>query len=265
MREGGNDRAVLFVHGFPSSPAHYRDICDSAFAAGYDAFAPLLPGHGTRPSDLYRTNFSQYRSFLRDFYLERRGKYRHFHLVGSSMGGAYCLGLAEEFADHPGLSPSSVSTIGTPLVFFAPWRGIWTYPLICLARAIGAFLPSLGAKDCELDRIGEDGDGRWRGYRGAYPRQSYSLLMGARSVRKGLGRIRCPAYVFHARTDRIADYRNASVIIRGLGSATIRHWAAAMEGHSHMRHDLLLYDSQRHLVLAELLRFFSECEGRDPC
>jgi carboxylesterase len=264
-REGGNERAVLLVHGFPSSPGHYRDICDQFFAEGYDAFAPLLPGHGTRPSDIHGTNFSQYYAFIRDYYLERRAAYRQFHLVGSSMGGVYSLRLAQEFGDDPRLAPSSVSTIGTPLIFFAPWRGIWTYPLIGIARAIGAFLPSVGAKDCETDRTGEDGDGRWRGYLGAYPKQAYSLLLGARAARKGLPLVRCPAYVFHARTDRIADYRNASVLMRGLGSPTIRHWAAAMEGFSHMRHDLLLYDSQRYRVLSELLRFFSESEGKDPC
>jgi esterase/lipase len=79
-----------------------------------------------------------------------------------------------------------------------------------------------------------------------------------RAVRRNLKKISCPVYVFHARRDRISDYRNASIILRGVSSKLIRHWAANMDGFTHMRHDLLLYDSQRMRVFAELLSFFRE-------
>lgn len=257
----GNDKAVIFIHGFPSSPAHYRDLCAQALRSGYDAFAPLLPGHGTDPKDLYKTDFSHYYGFIRDYYLRLRPRYSSLHLVGSSMGGAYALRLAEDYPGDSPLAPTSVSTIGTPLVFFSPLRGIWTYPPIVLARTIGFFVPSIFGRHADFNRDGEDGDGRWRGYLGAYPRQSYSLLLGLRAVRRDLKKVACPVYVFHARHDRISDYRNAAIITGGVGSRTIRHWAANMDGYGHMRHDLLLYDSQRLRVLSELLRFFRESEG----
>jgi carboxylesterase len=257
----GNGKAVIFIHGFPSSPAHYRDLCSMAADSGYDAFAPLLPGHGTDPKDLHKTDFSHYYAFIRDYYVRLRPKYSSLHLVGSSMGGAYALKLAQEFPATSPFAPTSVSTIGTPLIFFSPLHGIWTYPPIILARTLGLFIPSLFGRHADFDRDGEDGDERWRGYLGAYPKQSYSLLLGLRGVRRGLRKITCPVYVFHARRDRISDYRNASIISSGVSSSLIRHWAANMDGYAHMRHDLLLYDSQRLRVMSELIAFFRECEG----
>lgn len=260
--EAGRDGAVLFLHGFPSSPAHYRDLCACASDAGFDAFAPLLPGHGGEPEDLLKTNFSQYLAFVRDFYLERRPRYREFHLVGSSMGGAYALALAQEFGSGSPLAPSSLSTIGTPLYLFAPGKGVWSHPLVGLARLLGVFAPSIGAGLPDPAREGQDGDGRWKGYLGLYPRQAYSLMLGLRGIRRRLGLVTCPIYVFHARRDRISGYGNAAAVMRGVGSRLIRHWTANMDAFSHMRHDLLLYDSQRLRVWAELEAFFREC-GRD--
>jgi carboxylesterase len=262
-----NQRAVLFIHGFTASPAHLRDIAERAHQEGYDVFVPLLPGHGTAPQDIIETNFNQYATCLQNYYLKKRLSYTEFHLVGSSLGGVLALYLAASLADTD-YRPSSVSTIGTPLFLFAPWRGILNFPLVTVARLVGLFVQSIGARvvqpNDKAQLPADDGAGRFAGYRGQFPRQGYSLLLGIRRLRRRLPLIDEPLYVFHAREDKIASYRNAAYLMRHVSSPLIRHWAANMAGFSHHCHDLLLYDSQRINVWNEVLGFFEETESCDP-
>jgi carboxylesterase len=249
----GRGKAVLFLHGYPATPFAFREPCAWAEEAGYDAFAPLLPGCGTRPKDFTKTNFAQLAAFARDEYRSLRANYREFHIVGSSMGGSLALGLAEEFCGTD-LEPTSVSTVGCPVSLFSPFEGIWTYPHAPFARALGWFTPSVGARLPDPGRRGEDGSERWLGYVGIFPRQTHSLILFLRSVRKRLGSIDCPILIMHCRTDRTVDFRNQAIIARSIGSAAIRAYVANMDGASHSRHDLFLFDSTRKRTWNEVLR-----------
>jgi carboxylesterase len=259
----GRGKAVLFLHGYPATPFAFREPCAWADEAGYDAFAPLLPGCGTKPKDFTKTNFSQFAAFVRDEYRSLRPDYREFHIVGSSMGGSLALGLAEEFCGTD-LAPTSVSTVGSPVSIFSPFEGIWTYPHAPFARALGWFTPSVGARLPDPGRRGEDGSERWLGYIGVFPRQTHSLIIFLRSVRKRLGSIDCPLLVMHCRTDRTVDFKNQAIIERSVGSSVIRAFVANMDGASHTRHDLFLFDSTRKSAWIEVLRHIEASDAENP-
>ncbi|PKL24256.1 MAG: hypothetical protein CVV47_10940 [Spirochaetae bacterium HGW-Spirochaetae-3] len=260
---GRNGRLLFCVHGFPSTPADYRKVIAASEARGWDLAAPLLPGCGTLPRDLRGTEWSQYLAAIRDEWAALRPRYERACLVGASMGGSLALALAEETCADAALAPDAIATIGTPAVLNAWLRhGLVMNPLLYLARTLGAFVPSIGAELPDPERRGEDGDEGWKGYLGVYPRQAYTMQIGLRAMERRLGLVTCPALVCHARGDRMVDFRNAGVIESGLGSSDIEAYVANMDSFGHMRHNLVIYDSQRDRVWARMLDFFERRVAR---
>jgi len=260
---GTHKRLIFCVHGFPSTPADFRKLVAAADARGWDLAAPLLPGCGTDPKDLLATEWSQYLAAVRDEWARLRPRYESACLFGTSLGGSLALALAQETCatrktgENPALAPAAIATAGSPAVLNAWLRhGIVMNPLIYLARSLGALVPSLGAALPDPDRAGEDGDGDWKGYLGRYPRQTYTMQVGLAAMARGLGRVTCPAFVCHARGDKMVDFRNAGIILEGLGSSDIEAYVANMDAYSHMQHNLVLYNSQRDRVWARVLDFF---------
>ncbi len=256
----GNDRLLFCVHGFPSTPADFRKVEGLSNEAGWDLFAPLLPGCGTSPAELVRGGgWDQYLAYIEDRWMELRPRYRVACLVGSSMGGSLCLALAERLAGRGELEPDALATIGSPAVLNAFIRhGIVKNPLIYAARTLGALVPMIGARYPEEPREGEDGDDDWKGYLGIYPRLTYTMQTGLRAMDRRLKDVRCPTLICHATGDRIVPFENAALIARGLGSSRIELYAANMDGYGHARHNLILYDSQRDAVWRRVLSFFAD-------
>ncbi len=262
----GRGRAVLFLHGYPATPFAFREPCSWADVEGYDAFAPLLPGCGTVPEDFTRVNLSLIYAFARDQYLGIRSTRGEVHLVGSSMGGALALRLAEEFGGTAN-APASLVTVGSPVVILSPFEGVWTYPHAPFARALGWFARSAGARIPESGREGEDGSERWLGYAGIFPRQTHSLILFLRSVRRGLPRIACPYLNMHCRTDRTVSFRNQAIIVRAAGTGnperrSVKALVTDMPGKRHTRHDLFLYDSTRRFAWNAALEHIREAVTR---
>ncbi|OHD22650.1 MAG: hypothetical protein A2Y38_20920 [Spirochaetes bacterium GWB1_59_5] len=267
---GAHKRLIFCVHGFPSTPADFRKLVAAADARGWDLAAPLLPGCGTDPRDLRGTEWSQYLAMARDEWARLRPRYESACLFGISMGGSLALALAQETCaaqdtgENPALAPAAIATAGSPAVLNAWLRhGVVMNPLIYLARSLGALVPSIGAAVTDPDRAGDDGDGDWKGYLGTYPKQTYTMQLGLNAMARGLGRVTCPALVCHARGDRMVDFRNASILQEGLGSSDIEAYVANMDGFEHMRHNLVLYDSQRDRVWARVLDFFERHLARN--
>ncbi len=178
--EKGSSKAILFVHGFPSTPAVYRWPAEQVSKEGWDVSAPLLPGFGTTYEDLLDTNFSQWYAYLKDVYMKMRGKYSFLAVVGTSMGGALTLKLAEELSASQTMAPDAVVTIAAPVFINSVLRyGIRKNPLYSIVRTIGWFIKYYKpANVAEESGNNIDGRGRWRGYSGNYPRQTYSLKLG---------------------------------------------------------------------------------------
>lgn len=256
-------RDLLFcVHGFPATPADFRPFLPEADVLGYDLAAPLLPGCGTSPRDLAGQDYDAFLHFVRFEYLRLRPRYERVFLVGQSLGGTLALALAEEYCAVPALAPAALAAVGAPVVLNSLVRhGMVRHPLIYAARFLGLFTAALGARVPDPDREGEDGDERWLGYVGIYPRIVHSFQIRLPEVERKLRRVTCPVLICHARGDRMTDYRNAAIIAGGIGSDRIETYTANMDRFRHIRHSLLLYDSQRDRVRERILRFFGEFRG----
>src|SRR5947209_19250217 len=90
---GGGDLACVLLHGLTGSPAEVRPVGEALARAGFRAVGPLLPGHGTTPSDLETVTRSDMLDAAQEALLSMRGA-RRVYLCGLSMGALLAIRLA---------------------------------------------------------------------------------------------------------------------------------------------------------------------------
>ena len=66
--EEGNDKAALFIHGFPTTPHMYAYPAKVFSENGYDVFAPLIPTFGSDYKEFEKSNFSQWFAYIDEYY-----------------------------------------------------------------------------------------------------------------------------------------------------------------------------------------------------
>ncbi|NPA26865.1 MAG: alpha/beta fold hydrolase [Chloroflexi bacterium] len=89
------ERAVILLHGFTASPQEMHVLARALAGAGWTAYVPRLPGHGTCLADLMRTRWRDWAFAAEDaWHTLTRAGYRPLAAVGLSMGGALALHLA---------------------------------------------------------------------------------------------------------------------------------------------------------------------------
>ena len=89
-----HEAAVMFIHGFPGTPAEMRPLAKVLHAQCWTTIAPLLPGFGAQIDTLDQHSQEDWLSFLLLAYAEMCRQYRTVALIGLSMGGALALQLA---------------------------------------------------------------------------------------------------------------------------------------------------------------------------
>ncbi len=123
---------VLLVHGLTDSPYSVRALAETYRTEGFYALALRMPGHGTVPGALTKTDWEDWRAAVRlgaRHVRARIGPKAPLHFVGYSNGGALVLLHALEALDDPALPRPD------RLVLVSPMIGVT--PLAALARTIG--------------------------------------------------------------------------------------------------------------------------------
>jgi carboxylesterase len=92
----GRTGACLLLHGWTSTPADFKYLWQPLDDAGWDVYASLHAGHGTRPVDLEGVTADDLLEGARRHYAELQGRYERVVLVGFSMGGTVATILAAE-------------------------------------------------------------------------------------------------------------------------------------------------------------------------
>ncbi|MBB6481153.1 alpha/beta hydrolase [Spirochaeta isovalerica] len=256
--DNSSDKAVIFVHGFPSTPKTYKYVAPIAADSGYDVFAPLLPGFGTNHDDFIKSNFSQWYAYLSDYYLEKRRKYKKLYIIGLSMGGALTLKLAEEFSGTE-WAPDGISVNAAPVSLRFPRKGPGRGASLLFIRTLGWFVRHQGGKSDKWKKM-EDGHNEWLGYQGQFPRQVYSLKMAVYKIRKDLSKISVPVIAFQAPDDSTVDFTNLSLIENGVSSKIKSFNRLDYTGYYNTSHALFLYESIREKLIRHILDFFEGLE-----
>ncbi len=258
--ENGSDRCVLFIHGFPTTPQMYSYPIQVFSAHGYDVHAPLIPTFGADWRDFENTTFSQWFSFIDEYYVSLRRRYDKLFVVGVSMGGEMTLKLAEKYSGTR-LEMSAIAVLSAPVVYNSLIRyGIVTSFSTYFARTPGLFVKSIGAKPVCGHPGSEDGDQEWTGYSGLFIKPGLSLIHSMKDVRKNLARITVPMISIHDRGDRTVPFKNQRIILNNVKSRRIEAKSPSMPPFRHTRHSLLMYDSTKAEYTRDILDFFSQEE-----
>lgn len=204
----GGPVGVLLVHGFTSTPYDVRACAASLAAAGYTVDAPLLPGHGTQPSDLARTRLSDWFRALRERADVLRAQCDQVFALGISLSGNFLLSLAP-FTPFDGLI-----LVGTPLRFRHE-RGY---------RAAYRLLRALGVeyqRKWYLDALAPEIRARRPTY-GHFPLAcAPDCLAAVEWSRRSLPLVRCPVLILQSTTDHAVDRRTIGEFSARLGSSDI--------------------------------------------
>lgn len=95
----GND-LLMCIHGFPGTPAEFRQLASAISANGWAVDVPLLPGFGHQIADLQQQTHQHWLEFLRQRIRDYQHSYQHITLLGNSMGASLAMQLATEFPTH---------------------------------------------------------------------------------------------------------------------------------------------------------------------
>lgn len=262
LTKEGNRKAIILIHGFPSTPALYAYSAKRFFDAGWDVYAPLIPTFGSDPAEFADTTFTQWFNYLCTYYEKLRTTYPTLHVLGTSMGGLLTLKLGEKYCNTP-LEPDKIVTIAAPVVYNSLRDKVITDRRFYIMRTVALFTPSIGAKVVDGNPTSDDGNEEWVGYGGLFVRAGMSLVHAMKEVRKNLGSITCPLFAIQDVNDGTVPFKNLGIIQRENGSRDFRKLETTMGKFKHKRHALLLYRSIQQSLTDTIIEFLDDKERQN--
>ncbi|MAT44494.1 MAG: hypothetical protein CL609_19340 [Anaerolineaceae bacterium] len=196
---------ILLTHGFTATPVEVRPLAERLFDAGYDVFAPLLPGHNTDPFDMNAKKYSDWTGYLEQKLEVILSKYDSVFVSGESMGGLLSCYLAEKYPSISGL------------LLFAPALSVKNLSLLGFIRF---FKPYLGTPD-KLNNENNDEDEypfTWKGYNVKPTKAGYELYRLQKLVRHNLANILQPTLIFQGMLDQTIEINSAEIVYQHISS-----------------------------------------------
>lgn len=257
VKTQSSDRAILFIHGFPTTPYMYKNAAEYAYDKGYDVYAPLIPTFGADYKEFAKTNFSSWYLYIKNYYSDLRERYKELYVVGVSMGGMMTLKLAEDFSATP-MAMDGIAVLSAPVVYNSLFKyGVVTNFLAYFGRIVGLFTPYIFPKNVTEHPDCNDGDEAWHGYGGTFPRQGVSIMYNTKEIRENLSRISVPMIAIHDYNDKTVPYKNHEIIKSLVSTERSKYIETDMPSTSiNSHHALLSYDSTYRPLMDEILSFF---------
>src|SRR6266850_363 len=124
------DAAVLLLHGLTGTPVDVHYMKDALVAEGYTVNAPLLPGRGTRPSDMFNLSWEDWMSSALSSYDELARDHENVVVGGLSAGATMALDIALRRKPSAVILCATALGMGNPIAYLAPyvWRVIREVP-----------------------------------------------------------------------------------------------------------------------------------------
>jgi len=101
--EGDKDTCIILIHGFTATTVEVRPLSDHLNQVGFTTYAPLLPGHGTKPEDLNKIKWKNWVDEVVRIYENCSSEYQDVFIGGESMGGVIACYMAATFRNISGL------------------------------------------------------------------------------------------------------------------------------------------------------------------
>ncbi len=251
--QGKTDVGFLLVHGFEDSPFTMRNIGELLHLEGHTVVAPLLPGHGTNVKDFAKTRYEHWLNAVRDAYVRERPRFRHFFLIGFSMGGNLCLTLTSHLRHES--QPTGIISIAAPVTLngFLNGRFIVKDPRLFLSGVLKNFISHIPKAQSV---VAENVMIPWVGYSEAYTLAPlHSFKLGVQKVKSRLYRIRQPVCLIHAKGDKTVHIENLHYIFRRIASTEKRAYVFDLNEDLSTHHVLVTHQLARDKVFHYMLRF----------
>jgi len=254
--KGDSDTGFLLLHGYESSPYTLKALGKFLNAQGHSVHAPLFPGHGTTLSSFEKTRYEHWYECARRAYIQGRGRYKHFFVIGFSLGGNIALRLAAQYQKQA--PPSALVLISAPVtlngilngkLFFRDWRMIFTG----IARYF------LGPISKKRDLVSMDIINPTVSYTEAYVVSPlHSLRTNLVKVKKVLHQIKTPLCVIHASNDKTIHIENTHYIMRKISSVEKRAHIFRIDENISTRHEIVTHEMIRDKIFYYINIFLSD-------
>jgi len=200
----GRKTGCVLIHGFTGTPCTLQEL--GLFLAQQNIWVsiPLLPGHGTKPSDLIGISWKEWVKVCRIEVEKMQKSCDEVFLVGLSMGGTIALFLATEIACD------GVITLSAPVTLSG-----FTIGLLPLLRFFVRYWKKkpFSFSSSPSSQMGYD----------RYPLVAVlEFIKLLDYVQNSLAEVNCPVLVIHAKKDREVNSLNAELIYNGI-SSTDKH------------------------------------------
>lgn len=229
----GNQIVCLLVHGFTGSPGEMLPLGQYLNKCGYTVKGILLPGHGTTPEDLRKTDWQDWYGKLIKEYNSLAKKYNKVFVIGLSMGGLLTLYLASQSKITGG-----IASLCAP-IYIADKR-VKITPLLKYFKKY----------------IKKPGNGnKYPGYYwyDCYPVRSLAnLLKLIKVVKINLENITCPTLLIQAKKDGTIDPSSAQFIYSQISTANKELIWLGESGH------IVTLDKEKEKVFLEIEKFIVE-------
>ena len=227
--EGGSI-GVLLSHGYTATTAEVRPLARLLHARGFTVAGPLLPGHGTKPTEMNRCHWEDWVAALDESYQQLSQHCTDVFVGGESMGGVLALVLATRHPEAAGI------------LVYSPAVKIPRRPLLMayLARPFIPYVNKKGIQDLHPD---------WQGYPVNPVAAIVRLHQMQRQLRSQIPKMRHPLLIVQGRHDTDIDVAGVERLYTIYpGSIKEFHW---MEQSGHV----VMLDSER-VQVAEITAKF---------
>ncbi len=195
-------QALVFMHGFTSTPLSVMPVAEELARAGFTLSLPLLPGSGTTPEDMARYGAPDWIQAALDAWDGLAREYTRPAVAGLSMGGALALRVAAQ-------RPVSAVVALSPALYLDDWRA-WFAPLF---RYLPLWRKSIG-NDIKSKKLQEKSYSRFA------LKSIYDLDLVMRAAREALPKITAPLLTMQAVEDHTISPRCLDVCYGRAGSAS---------------------------------------------
>lgn len=203
LGKGENSKiGIIFVHGFTGSPISMRPWAEYFLARGYSVSVPLLPGHGTTPTDLNTVKWQEWPAKVEAELDWMHSEGMTVFIFGLSMGGGTTLHVSIKHS-------SSIAGIVlvNPMIHvkFIPHQLAWVISRFQKMRdSVGDDIKQPGVTEHGYDSLPAVG--------------VYQLLKMLSYTRKRLHDVTVPLMLFHSKDDHTLPVTNTEIIMDGVGS-----------------------------------------------
>jgi carboxylesterase len=243
---------LLAIHGFSGSPSELSFLVDRVRAAGYPVRVPLLPGHGTTPSDLQSRTFDEWLACGRAELARAREDADRVVVCGFSMGSLVALSLATDESTRGDVA--ALVLMGCAIELSPPLRAAFKFVQRTKLRLPDAYMPKPFGPDIRDKTLASSIDDYDR-----HPvRAAMEVYRAGQRLLPRLSNVTCPTLVLHGERDRVCSLKGARELASLLGTKDVRIRTYPRSAH------MLALDYDRQTVADDVLAFLDRQRPVEP-